>query len=283
MRNFVFGDTGGHGNAFIEALVEIGIDIKTMKLPEDVRIIHLGDLIHKGPDSNILLQLVDQLIDANPDHWIQLLGNHEFQHIKGAPAFWRCDCDVTSVGIINNWWVTGKATASFALPSFTQLEVEVSAKPKLPIPKMGMLFTHSGLTRPFWKEIGSQPDAVATSLAINAAPIKVVSRPGVMLYNPHVQNHNPGPAWALASDEVFNSWNGAEMPFIQIHGHTTPFSWMYKNWFPGTSRLFRSVTKLNPISRLSITEVGGSLLLGCDPGFSERVDLKVQPYLYFES
>lgn len=283
MINYVFGDTGGHGSALLASLEEIGFNRNTLELPEGVRVIHLGDLIHKGPDSNALLPLVDAIIDVNPGRWVQLLGNHEFQHIKGSPSFWRCDCDSDSKFIINNWWESKKAFAAFALNSFSSLQPEVSARPSIIIPQTSILFTHSGITRPFWKEMGASVEASVIADAINASPVKVVSRPGEMLFNPHAPNHNPGPVWALSSGEVFASWTDTVMPFIQVHGHTTAYGWMYKRWFPGTSKWFKDSTKLNPENRVSITEVAESILLGVDPGFNERIDLPSQPFLTIET
>jgi Calcineurin-like phosphoesterase len=285
MKNYIFGDTGGHGTALAASLVELGLDPMALKLPDDVRIIHLGDLIHKGPNSNVILELVDNIMAVNPDNWVQLLGNHEFQHIKGSPYFWRCNCSVSSVGIINKWWENKQATAAYALPAIINAELEVSKKKDIIIPDLGILFTHSGITHPFWEEMGKLGSAVEVAEAINSSPIKIVSRPGIMLHNPHANNQNPGPAWALGSQEVFLSWVKAQvdMPFIQVHGHTAAFSWMHRNWYGGTPKLFKDATKLNMKARVSTTRLNNSLLVGLDPGFSEKIDLSAQPYLFIES
>ena len=283
MKNYVFGDTGGHGFTLLQGLRDIGLNMETLKLPEDVRVIHLGDLIHKGPTSEDILAMVDGIMKVNGDNWLQLLGNHEFQHIKGSPYFWRCDCSTEAKELINHWWDTKKALAAFGLPGFTSLKPGTSLKPKFTVPDKGLLFTHAGVTRQFWTGRDSIADPVVFADLINASSVKIITRPGIMLANPYKTNINPGPVWALASDEVFNSWTDTDMPFIQVHGHTTPYGWMYKKWFPNTSKWFRDSTTLNVDDRISITEVANSLLLGVDPGFSQRVDLAAQPHLYFES
>jgi hypothetical protein len=280
MRNFVFGDTGGHSAPLFNALLEIGADIELGLLPPDVRIIHLGDLIHKGNDSKSLLRVVDKFIRNNPNQWIQILGNHEFQHIQDSPYyFWRCDCDDSDVTILNDWFEEGLAAASYAATpseSFQLTESNTSTESTI-------LFSHAGLTWFWWDQMQKPSDAYRASEIINALPADVVTAAGEML---GIRGF-AGPVWATGNNEVFNSWNNTDdvMPFMQMHGHTTSFSWTRRRWWriDAIFDVFKNLTVLNPKTRAVVTRLSGNLLIGIDPGFSKTADLNVQPYVTFSS
>lgn len=284
MKNYVFGDTGGHAVQLIRSLKEIGVDVESGTIPEDVRIIHLGDLIHKGPHSKELLKTVNKLVRRNPTRWIQILGNHEFQHIEGAPVFWRCDCTIEEVDTICTWYEMGLAAPSFAVPDFKTINLEKSAKPKITIPETGILFTHAGLTWDWWSGLGQPDNPVEVSMHLNSFPVDLITVPGEML---GYQGGRPGPVWAVGNTEVFNSWqaNIETMPFIQMHGHTSSYKWGKSEWWRKDAgfKTFREATKLNLESRAVITQMSESLLIGVDPGYSKLADTTKQPYLYFES
>jgi len=283
MKNYVFGDTGGHKSALFSSLVKLGIDIKNGMIPEGTRIIHVGDLIHKGPGSSDILKTVDLLIRNNPGQWVQILGNHEFQHIKGSPVFWKCSCTSVDISIINRWFESGLAHASFGIDKITSIELEVSAKPKIEVPNKGILFAHGGLTKTWWDILGNVKSPSELSAILNGLDARTITSPGQMLgyINPKV-----GPVWAIGNDEVFTSWPAtSDMPFMQVHGHTVSYQWSRSKWFRSDPAFkpFRDNTKLNPMSRAVVTKVANSLLIGVDPGFSTYADLKEQPYLSFVS
>lgn len=298
MKNYIFGDTGGHAKQLFASLEKIGVNLKDYTIPEGVRIIHCGDLIHKGPSSRLLLNTVNRLIRKNEGQWIQLLGNHEFQHIEGSPYFWRCDCDMQDVAIINDLFDEGLATASFGIDKLVNVKLEVSARPKMTIPDNGVLFTHAGLTHTWLNFVKSlkassvaNPNLLdinltATEVAsiLNGLDVDIITAAGQMLgyINPRV-----GPVWAIGNDEVFNDWitSGATMPFMQVHGHTTSYMWTRGSWYrkDPAFKAFRESTKLNPKTRAVITELSGNILIGIDPGFAAKADLLAQSYLELES
>lgn len=284
MRNYVFGDTGGHMKQLFASLQEIGANPRTGYIPEDVRIIHLGDLIHKGPHSSLLLKTVDKFIRKNPGRWVQILGNHEFQHIEGAPSFWRCTCSLDDIDIINDWYDEGLATPTFGLNGITHAQFEVSAKPKLAQSHGGFLFSHGGLSWDWWSTFNKISDPVQLSEVLNALEVWVVTVPGEML---GIVGRKPGPVWAIGSSEVFDTWveHNDSMPFSQAHGHTTSYNWRSNRWWRADPafRTFRNSSKLNPNSRAVITEVQGNLILGIDPGYSKDADTEKQPYLTIDS
>ena len=283
MKNYIFGDTGGHAKPLFASLKELGVDMENYIIPEGIRIIHCGDLIHKGPSTTALLIRVDKLIRNNPGQWIQILGNHEFQHLEGSPYFWRCNCSIQDIGIIEDWFEEGLATAAFGIDKITEAKLEVSSKPKIAVPQTGALFVHGGLTYTWWKKYGQPKTPTAMAHKLNELEVYEVTAAGLML---GYQNPQVGPVWAIGNDEVFNNWLQAEswgkkMPFMQVHGHTTSYQWRKGEWFRKDREFkkFKEVTKLNPETRSVITEVAGNLIIGIDPGFAATADLAKQPFL----
>lgn len=290
MKNYIFGDTGGHAKQLYASLIELGVDLETHQIPSDVRIIHLGDLIHKGPSTVSLLHLVDKLIRNNPGQWIQLLGNHEFQHIEGAPYFWRCTCSIDEENIIYDWYEEGLATPTFGIDVIKDIKLEVSNRPKtLPDVNKGIFFSHAGLTYNWWVNYGGKdlsPSKV--SERINQLPVDIVTQAGEMLFGYEGRTPNVGPVWALGNTEVFESWLNhpkTDMPFMQFHGHTSSYSFSRGSWW-GTGPLmknFRSHSKLNPENRTVICNLNNNFLVGIDPGYSKTADGVKQPYQSFIS
>jgi hypothetical protein len=283
MNVFVFGDTGGHFSPLLSSLRKIGVDTTdTLNIPDGIQIIHLGDLIHKGIHSNDLVEIVDSLIRKNPGQYIQLLGNHEFQHIKGAPIFWRCDCNAKTVSIINKWYNEGLAVPSYYLSAPVVFNVPKSLRFDTNLIKdKDILFSHAGLTHDFWGHIGSPKTAKLASERLNKLSVRDVTIPGMMLAGG--SPHGPvGPVWALSTSEVFASWTQEGVispPFVQINGHSPAYQWQRKVWHAGTPLQFKKRTKLDVENRIMYTSVQDSLQLCLDPGFGINYDLRNQTYL----
>ena len=263
MTLHVFGDTGGHFDQLFTSLLRLGLNPETFELPADVRVIHLGDLIHKGPKSNELVQLVEQIITANPlGQWIQLLGNHESQHIPGGHHFWVCDCNNATKRLLKQWYRDKVAFVAHAEGNF--------------------LFTHSGITRTFWEKLGSPASAAEAAERIQALPAEEAFKPGTMLARDRTRTWaNPGPVWALSTFEVFQSWLYAKvpMPFVQVHGHTSALDWESERWYPAPPEFLENV-RGDPESRSLLVPVAGSALIGLDPSFEKRTPrLEAQPFL----
>jgi hypothetical protein len=283
MQNFIFGDTGGHAIQLFNALKSLGVDVKNYIIPEDVRIIHLGDLIHKGPSSKLLLETVDQLIRNNPGQWVQILGNHEFQHIEGSPYFWNCECDFDDEAIINDWYDEGLAFATFGLEKYESIKLGpfLNLKARVKAPVSGILFSHASLSWSWWKKFNSLTSAVELSKELNELHAMDITAAGQML---GVHNGKPGPVWAIGNSEVFNDWKKHPkdvMPFMQIHGHTSSYKWSQNEWWDKSRsfKAFTEATELNKESRAVITQLNDNLLIGIDPGYTKYASGKVQPYM----
>lgn len=285
MRLHVFGDTGGHATQLLNGLKTAGVDLKTLKIAPQTRILHVGDLIHKGPDSEYIVSLVHTLMERNPGQWIQLLGNHEFQHI-GGPQFWDCDCSAEQVALLNYWYETGLAKVAYGSDSLIADKLDLSAHTGYEPNNSSWLFTHAGLTQVLWEKIGQPETAENAAQAINNLTLRQKTIPGSLLFGGS-SNKAAGPVWAVSTTEVFSSWEDSHtlMPFNQVYGHTTPFAWMGKNWYNRYDKIvkqFQKQTKLNPDNRTVITKlIGEMLMVGVDPGFSGRADIKEQPHLGF--
>ena len=120
------GDVGGWLAPFWEALQELGIDPDTLELPEETVVVQVGDLIHKGPDSEEIVALVDRIMAASPGRWRQLVGSHEAQHL-GGPEFWDSDCSPALIWTLRSWWDNGQAALAVAARLHAPIRIGTSA------------------------------------------------------------------------------------------------------------------------------------------------------------
>jgi len=285
MELYVFGDTGGHADQLFSALSSIGVDVENGIIPDGISIVHCGDLIHKGKFSKKLVNRVDKLIRNNPGQWHQILGNHEFQHIEGAPYFWRCDCDYADIEKIENWFEEGLATATYAIPTATSIELSIKKTVEPVDLSKGVFFSHAGITKRWYEKYIRDNGLVEGSKLINDLPVYILNTFGEMMSQP--TNRMAGPVWASSVTEVFGSWDTQtgmyqNMDFVQFHGHTTPFIWTRKMWYPGNSlthKNFRNHTKVDIPHRCTVTSIAGGTIIAVDPGFGARADVEQQPYV----
>ena len=77
----VVGDIGGHVDELHRELGRLGADPQTGRLPDDLTVVQVGDLVHRGPDSERVIALVDRYLREQPGQWVQLLGNHEAHYV----------------------------------------------------------------------------------------------------------------------------------------------------------------------------------------------------------
>ena len=100
------------------------------------------------------------------------------------------------------------------------------------VPEHGeLLVTHAGLTAGLWRGIGAPSNVRDAVVALNDLPRTdpdLLWATGTMLGG--AANRNAGPCWAEASSETYTSWlleelDGDPVPFGQVHGHSSAFSW----------------------------------------------------------
>lgn len=285
---YVFGDSSGWYKPLSQSLQEIGVDFSDMTIPKDVEIVHLGDLVHKGKDSEKLVALVHMLMTANnhdPNRgtWIQLMGNHEANYFSEAPLFWDYELSEKHASLFHHWHQQG-------LLKLTHVLDTEEGKP--------YLLSHAGISKDFFcnydeKTLSSM--GIAGSAFLNQEILKMniefidnlkkFSRPGEMLGAHNISYVSP--FWANTVKEIIPTW-GDNQPFHQIVGHTTPFLWDKKRFFMGIPKNFLrgkhfSVTEKESISVFHY--LGGAQILFLDPGYNENENLlpQSQPFLTINS
>jgi hypothetical protein len=112
-RLAVIGDVGGHADQLRWALDWLGAE--SGRLPPDVVVIQVGDLVDRGPDSMGVLETVTRLLAEQPRQWIQLVGNHELQYLPGGTVFWREPLADAGVRRLRDWWAAGSVRVAAAV------------------------------------------------------------------------------------------------------------------------------------------------------------------------
>lgn len=231
---YIFGDIGGHYVPFMKALGKLGVDTDTGVVPEGKVIIQVGDLVHRGPDSDKLVEFVDAALGIKPERsrgrWVQLLGNHEGHHV-GGPQFAQTvqgqhvewELSPASEKTLKKWSRSKQALMAASL---------IRTDTKEP---RSMLVTHAGLCRQTWAALGFPMSAEEAALRLNAQRVQLAFAPGWMLGG-YMRGKDgnmqpPGVAWASAAKEVYPSWAARDALFDQVHGHSTLWNWYDQSWY----------------------------------------------------
>ena len=122
--------------------MRLGADAATGRLPDDLTVVQVGDLVHRGPDSAGVVALADHYLSAQPRQWVQLVGNHEAQYL-GEPLFdWPERLDPGRRPHPPAVVVDGAMRVAAAFEGTNEY----------------LLVTHAGLTSGFWREtLGAPP------------------------------------------------------------------------------------------------------------------------------
>lgn len=250
-RVAVIGDVAGHLDELDGELRRLGADPESGRLPDDLTVIQVGDLVHRGPVSDAVVGRVDDYLTRQPAQWVQLVGNHEAQYLD-TPAFhWPERIGAEAAATLRRWWADG------------QMRVAASVL----TPSEDFLVTHAGLTAGFWSQVLDSPEYVQQAEAALNSLIgshdPVLFLPGQMLTGKR-PDHRAGPVWAAAASELVPSWLGTRMPFSQLHGHTSVFDWKH--------RVYRAVDEIIGLTSLdedakheSVALMAGRII-GVDPG-----------------
>lgn len=248
-RIAVIGDVGGHFAPLVHLLGELGVRFGTdIDWPDDLQVVQVGDLVHRGPASAEVVGLVAGLLDRGV--WTQIVGNHEQLYVDRPVFGWSESIDETAQTQLRDWWTDGRLRAAAAVTDDSGEE---------------WLITHAGLTAGFWRHgLGAPDGAGATVEALKeAADDGALWHPGTMLLG--VDDDNAGPVWAAAGTEVYPSWPRleAELPFNQIHGHSSAFDWNRSRW--SAESWIRPQIRLDLDSRHAAFEHSGRRIVGIDP------------------
>jgi hypothetical protein len=258
-RVAVFGDIGGQYEALAEALIALGAEPRTLRLPADLTVVQVGDLVHRGPNSPGVLALVDRALAVQRPQWVQLTGNHEALYL-GLPQFhWPERLPGGDQEIIGRWW----ATESMRIAATVEV---LGADGQY-------LITHAGLTQGFWRHfLGMPVDAARAAAGLNrligSLHEKWLFRPGVMVTESI--DLSAGPMWASSPDELIPSWREAalQMPFQQVHGHSSLVDRTTGRHLGQADRVGRFTD--DPVLRHTTSVIGGRRIVGIDPGHGRR-------------
>lgn len=253
-RIAVLGDLSGHTVPLYRALEQLGVDLGAMRVPRDLTVVQLGDLVHRGPDGDEAVAFVDEMMGRNPTRWVQLLGNHEAQHVDG-PGFGLCDCTAQTATTIRHWVRTGRAGLAFA--------AEVA--------EIGpVLISHAGLSAKHWRGLGApaQPAAALVALEHLAHTDRLSAYAGGEMLGIH--DGDPGVLWAEAGAELYAAWLGRHPPFSQVHGHSSAYHWDARRFSATMPEALQATTVLDVQARHLRVRIGGQLFVGIDPCFGRR-------------
>ncbi|WP_418058699.1 metallophosphoesterase [Pimelobacter simplex] len=250
-RHAVIGDVGGHAGALRAELARLGVpDEGRGPIPDDLVVVQVGDLVHRGPDSEEVVRQVDGYLRRQPGRWVQLIGNHEAQYVRPAAFQWPTPLDPTAADRIRAWWREGLMVPATVLPT-------------------GVLVTHAGLTRGFWREVLGAPASageIADALdALAQADDPALFRAGCLL-----QGRDPdplaGPLWAAAASELLVSWAEAEepAPVDQVHGHSSSYDWERGAWRLGPALAAHGYVDAEA-KHVTVDLPAGGRVVGVDP------------------
>lgn len=250
-RTAVIGDVGGHLEDLRLELRRLGADPSTGRLPEGLTVVQVGDLVHRGPDSTGVVDLVDGYLRTQPEQWVQLVGNHEAQYLRD-PAFeWPEQLGGATADTLRRWWADGRMRVATSVRSADET----------------FLITHAGLTKGFWSEVlGRLVDASRVAAALNSligTHEDVLFHAGQML-NGGRPDLIAGPVWASAGTELVPSWLESTMPFSQVHGHATVADRRGRRSAVGDEVARR--TSVDVEARHESTHLAGGRIIGIDPG-----------------
>jgi hypothetical protein len=254
-RVAVIGDVGGHRLALRAELICLGADPDTGALPADLTVVQVGDLVHRGPDSAGVVELVDRYLTHQPDQWIQLVGNHEAQYLRDPAFVWAEQLGAATVATIRRWWAEGQLRIATALTADRE----------------DYLVTHAGLTSAVWRvDLGSPAGAARAAVALNAlvgVRDHVLFRGGQML-DGRRPAWRAGPLWASARAELVPSWLGIPLPFSQIHGHSSVLGGSPQPARAGDPVI--GITTFDDDTRHETSILDGGRIIGIDPGHGAR-------------
>ncbi|WP_319452866.1 MULTISPECIES: metallophosphoesterase [unclassified Mycobacterium] len=249
MRIAVIGDVGGHAKQLHHELARLGAR-PDGSLPEDLIVVQVGDLIHRGPDSARVVNTVDHYLRTQPTQWVQLIGNHEAHYLQPPVFLWPETLSRTHIRILNRWWQDGAATVAAAVETTYE----------------SFLITHAGITAEFWaSDLGGPPTAAEAARRINdlaKSGVDTVFRAGTFLHG--IAAPDAGPLWADATTELFPGWADRRMPFSQIHGHNSITTWRGDdNTAPRTG--IDALVTIDLAAKHETVHLAGGRLIGIDP------------------
>jgi Calcineurin-like phosphoesterase len=258
-RVAVIGDVAGHLDELRTELRRLGADDGTGRLPDDLTVVQLGDLIHRGPASDAVVDLVDGYLTDQPTQWVQLVGNHEAHYLRDPVFDWPDRISARSRDTLRRWWADGQMRAAAWVRDETRDGTE------------SFLITHAGLTAGFWRTAlavtSSAEQAAITINSLIGVNDGALFRAGRMLHG-RPRARSVGPVWAATATELLPSWLATTLPFSQIHGHDSIFDWQRRR-FRAADEVAR-LTVVDEEAKHETTVLAGGRIIGIDPGHGSQ-------------
>ncbi len=267
-RIAVLGDLSGHLKPLLTTLAELGVEVddrnvpRQVRWPEDLVVVQVGDLVHKGKVSELVVAVVESLF-RRTGRWVQLVGNHEAQYLPGGIDFWQPRIDPVIAAKLVDWWDEG----------FLRPAVAIDDDHLGPV-----LVSHAGMTVRSWQGLG-EPDHVeaARLLAQPQHHARHVLAAGQMA----ARDDDPGVAWTQPHRELRTPWlargrAGEPVPFSQVHGHAQPL--LPPAQGRGVPADLRSSTTVDRVGHVR-TRAGGRVIVGIDPGANGGRAARPRPLL----
>lgn len=149
-----------------------------------------------------------------------------------------------------------------------------------------VLVTHAGLTSGLHRRLGRPRTADSAAAALEAlrdTDPAALWRAGTMLGG-GAPDLAAGPMWAEAGAELAASWVadevlGAQLPFTQVHGHSSVIGWERGEPVLRAPELRDRIQVQRADRHVAVTAADG-LLLGIDPGFGRTAHSRWAPLLF---
>lgn len=266
VRIAIIGDVGGHLGPLQFELARLGVPEEGAgEIPPDLRLIQVGDLVHRGPDSAGVVALVDRHLRSTPGRWVQLVGNHEAFYLRRRQFTWDDRVPAATAATLRRWWREGLMNVAVAIRAGQE----------------SFVVTHGGVTRGFWASVLAGPSDVGETVdalnALRGRNDRALFRAGTM-----VDHRQPdplvGPIWANAGAELSASWLDRELPFSQVHGHSSIYDWQRMRWLVD-GRTAALATRDDPAKHV-VLELAGGRLIGVDPGHRAMADGTWHAYVF---
>jgi len=258
-RVAVIGDVAGHLDELRTELRRLGADDGTGRLPDDLTIVQVGDLVHRGPASDAVIALVDGYLTHQPTQWVQLVGNHEAQYLRDPVFDWPERISDRSRDTLRRWWDGGQMRVATWVRDGAE----------------SFLITHAGVTAGFWRTAltvtSSAEQAAITINSLIGANDGALFRAGTMLHGRR-RARAAGPVWAATATELLPSWLDTTLPFSQIHGHDSIFDWQRRRFRAanGAANGLARLTVVDEEAKHETTVLPGGRIIGIDPGHGSQ-------------
>ena len=262
------GDIGGHADDLETVLDDLGVDVATGTVPEDLTVVQVGDLIDRGPDSPRVLDMVERC--SATVQWVQLVGNHEAAYVGGPQFTGGEHLDVEHVALLRRWWPQHMVAAAV---------IDVGGP--------DLLVTHAGLTAGFWDRIGAPATARDAASILNdlaSSDPDLLFTVGWMMQGQPVR-FDAGPVWANSQQELYPSLiaaaaAGRPVPFGQVHGHSSPYQFRNSRW---RNPALAEYLTVNRRARRVEGAIGGRSHYAIDPSLGAVAHVAWEPLVFTDA